>query len=86
MAEATLSAPLTLDPQQATKLRVVNTFVNHRQRTVRIEYEMVAANGTVVSTRTVSRGGAAVDTWITNQESTIYAQLLAQLGVTGTVA
>lgn len=86
MAEATLDSPLTLDPQTCAKLRLVHSTVDHVQRVVIARYDLVDSNGVVLQQRTVRLTGAAVNTWITNNENTLYTRLLAQLGVTGTVA
>lgn len=86
MAEATLSAPLTLDPQQAAKLVIRNVLVEFGARTLQVEYDLVDGTGKLLQRRTVTADGAAVQTWIGNQEATLYARLLAKLGVTGTVA
>lgn len=85
MSEATLDAPLTLDPQQATKLVIRGANVDFDGRVVVINFDMVAANGTILQRRSIVADGAQVQTWITNQEATIYGRLLAKLGVTGTI-
>lgn len=86
MAEATLDAPLTLDPKQATKLVVRHADIDFAARTVDIDYFLVDATGKVIDRKRITASGAAVQTWITNQETTIYNRLLASLGVTGTIA
>ncbi len=87
MATATLDAPLVLNPQQATTLRIEQTHIEHGARVVRFEFAMVAEDGvTILERRTLTATGAAVQNWITAQESTLYGRLLAALGVTGTVA
>jgi hypothetical protein len=84
--QATLDAPLTLDPQQATKLVIRGANVDFDGRVVLIHFDMVAANGTILQRRSIVVDGSQVQTWITNQENAIYTRLLAKLGVTGTVA
>jgi hypothetical protein len=86
MAQATLDAPLTLDPTQAVKLKIMSFNTECDARVVTIRFAMLDASGKVVSERTVQADGAQVQTWITNQETTIYNRLLAKLGVTGTIA
>jgi hypothetical protein len=85
MAEATLTSPLTLDPQQAVKLRFADATIDFVTRTVFARYELVDNAGAVIAQRTMKLTGAQVQTWITNQENTLYTRLLAQLGVTGTI-
>lgn len=86
MAEATLDAPLTLDSKQATKLRFVDATIDFVGRSVVAKYDMVGTNGAVMAQRYLRITGPQVQTWITNQETTLYTRLLVQLGVTGTVA
>lgn len=85
MAQITLSAPLTLNPTTATKLVVRSTTIEHGAKVISIQVDMVDADGAIVEQRTVQASGAAVATWIANQEATIVARLLAKLGVTGTI-
>ena len=84
--QATLDTPLTLDPKQATKLVVRSAVIEFDSRAVQIDYEMIDASGKTVDRRRITATGAAVQTWITNQENTIYTRLLASLGITGTIA
>jgi hypothetical protein len=86
MAQATLTSPLTLDPQTAAKLVIKRATLDFQDRTVVIHYDMLDSNGRVIERRSTIASGAQVQTYITNQESTIYTRLLAQLNVTGTVA
>jgi hypothetical protein len=84
--EATLSAPLTLNPAQATKLIVRFAVLEFGADVVQITYDLVNAAGKVIHRETITADGAAVKTWVQNQEAVIYARLMAKLGVTGTVA
>ncbi len=86
MAQVTLDAPLVLNPQQATTLRIEHTHIEHAARVVRIDFVLVASDGAILERRTLTATGTQVSNWITAQEATIYGRLLAALGVTGTVA
>ena len=86
MAQITLDVPLTLNPQQAARLVIRGALVDFDGRVVTINFDLVAANGSVLERRSITATGAAVQTWINNQETTIYQRLLAALGVTGTIA
>jgi hypothetical protein len=85
MAEATLSAPHTIDPRQAVKLRVRTMQVDHIARVVGVTIDYVDAGGVVVYTVQRQLSGAQVDTWIANQEGTILTRYLAVIGLAGTV-
>jgi hypothetical protein len=84
--QATLDSPLILDPLQAATLRIINTVIDHGSRTVSITFELVDDTDKLLQRRTIVADGATVQTWIANQEATIYGRLLTKLGVTGTVA
>lgn len=86
MAQATLSSPLTLDPRQAVTLRVRGFKVDDVERAVMVLIDYVDSGGTVIRTDTQKLTGAQVDTWISNQESTLLTRYLAAKGLTGTVA
>lgn len=86
MAEATLDAPLDLDPRQAAKVIIRNWHVEPDEGVVQISYDLVAQDGTLLDRRIATADGAQVRTWIANNTNTIYTRLLAKLGVTGTVA
>ena len=82
---ATLNAPLTLDPQTASKLVVRRVVFDFDNRAIITHVDMVDSNGKTLQTRSVVAEGAQVQAYIDNQESDIYSMLLAKLGVTGTV-
>ena len=86
MAQATFDSPFTLNPVQATGAVIRSTKVDHVARTVSVTFDLVRADGTVVEGRNVKLEGAAVQTWITNQESALLTRLLAKMGITGTIA
>lgn len=86
MAAATLSAPLTLDPTTATKLVLRSAVLEFGSDVVHITFDMYDAAGKLIVRRTIVADGNQVRTWVQNQEATIYARLLAKLGVAGTVA
>lgn len=86
MAQATLTNPLTLNPQQATRLVIREARVDFDAREVLLRIDYVSAQNVVLETRTVVVDGAQVQTWINNQENTLYTRLLAKLGVTGNIA
>lgn len=86
MAEATLTAPHTLDPRQAVKLRVRSMHVDNVSRVVGVTIEYVDAGGVVIHTAQRQLSGAQVDTWIANQEGPILTRYLAAVGLTGTIA
>ncbi len=86
MAKATLDAPLTLDPQQATTLTIVAATLEFGSKQMQIHYELRAANGGLLEKRTITADGVAVQTYVGNQEAILYTRLLAKLGVSGTVA
>lgn len=83
---ATLDAPLTLDPQQAITLKLRQTMVDHTERVVILYFDLIDGGGNVVAQRRLTADGAQVQAWITAQETTIYQRLLSKLGVTGTIA
>lgn len=84
--QATLDLPLSLDPRQAAKLVVRSIQVDFLGRTVAIEYDLIDSGGNVLDRSRKITSSGAVQTWITNQENTIYSALLAKLGVAGVVA
>lgn len=86
MAQATLDAPLTLDPTQAFTLRLRRFVGECDARVVQITVVMLDAQGKIVGERTIQADGVAVRNWLTNQETTILNALLSKLGITGTVA
>jgi GTP cyclohydrolase III len=86
MAQATLNAPLILDPQVATKLIIRNAMIDFEGRVLVIHFDLVDADGKMLARRSVVADGSAVQTWISNQESIVYTRLLAKLGLTGSVA
>lgn len=85
MAEATLDSPHTLDPRQATKLRVRSIRVDNVARTVGVTIDYLDAGNAVVQTVQRQLSGAQIDTWIANQEGTILTRYLALVGLTGTI-
>jgi hypothetical protein len=85
MAQVTLDAPLTLDPKQATKLVLRHAVLEFGPDVVQIAFDLVDATGKVIDRRSITADGAAVATWVNNQEATICARLMAKLGVTGVV-
>ena len=85
MAQATQDAPLTLDPTQATKLRIKSFTAECDSRAVSIVVHYLDAGDQIVAEKTIQVDGAQVNTWMTAQETTIYTRLLAKLGVTGTI-
>ncbi len=86
MAEATLDAPHTLDPRQATKLRVRAMNVDDIARVVQVTIDYLDAGGAVIQTVQRQLSGAQVDAWISSQEGTVLLRYLAAVGLTGTVA
>lgn len=86
MAEATLSAPHTLDARQAVTLRVRSMRVDHVARVVGVTIDYVDSGGVVIHTVQRQLSGAQVDTWIGNQEGIILTRYLAAVGLTGTIA
>ena len=84
--KATLDAPLTINPSTATQAVIHSVLIDFQGRELRVNVELLDASGNTVDRRTITRSGAQAQTYISNQESTFYAQLLAALGVTGTVA
>lgn len=84
--QATLSAPLTLNPQQAAVLVLRSTTIDHPGKQVIVRFALIGAGGAVLDTREVVISDAATVTWLTAQESTILNALLTKMGVTGTVA
>ena len=85
MAEATLTAPFTLDPRQATKLRVREFTAEKDGGFVRAIIDYVDADGNVVHTDRFRLTGPQVVTWIANQEATILNRYMTQNSLTGTV-
>jgi hypothetical protein len=83
--KATLDTPLTLDPQQAVDVDIVSTQIDHKARVLIVTFDLLDSNGNAIARRTATAGGAQVQTWIGNQETTIYQRLLAKLGLTGTI-
>ncbi len=86
MAIATLDAPLPLSTLQATKLVLRSTLLEFDAGAVQIRFDLVDATGAVVEQRAITVQTPVVATYVANQQATIYARLLAFLGVTGTVA
>jgi hypothetical protein len=86
MAQAVLSAPLTLDPQTCTKLVLKKTIIEHDAKAVQLHFDLVGADGKVLASRSLTATGAQVTTWINNQEAILVNRLLAVLGLTGTVS
>ena len=84
--QATLTSPMTLDPQTATKLVIRRAVLDFDNRSLVIHVDMVDADGRVIQQRAVVAEGSQVQTYVGNQESSIYTRLLAKLNVTGTVA
>ncbi len=85
MAEATLTVPLPVNPQTATKLVLRTATIDFQTKTVGLAFDLVDATGVSLDRRVVHAGGAQVQAWITNQESTLVNRLLTQLGLSGTV-
>lgn len=85
MAEAVLDAPLTLNPQTATRLVLRSYVVEVGAGVIQIAFDLVDASGKVLESRRIVADGPAVQTYIANQSATIVARLLAKLGLTGTV-
>jgi hypothetical protein len=77
MAQATLDAPLTLDPQTVTVLRLRHATLDFDRMVVQITVDMVDAGGVVREVRVVEADGAAVATYVGNQATTILTRLLA---------
>lgn len=86
MAQATLDAPLTLDPQQAARIKIRTAEMDLTNRVLILVYDLYDGDGKHLGRRSLVADGAQVQTYLTNQEATLYARLLAKLGVTGTVA
>lgn len=84
--QATLSAPLTLNPQQAVVLVIESFTVEPDAGVLTVRYRLVDSGGNLLERRTVTSNAPNVQTWITNQTTTIYNALLNKLGLTGTVA
>lgn len=85
MAEATLDSPLTLDPQQATKLVIRGVQIDLDGRDMTIHFDLVGAGNVILARRSVVATGSQVQTYISNQETNYYTRLLAKLGITGTI-
>lgn len=83
--QATLSAPLTLDPTQATVLVVDSFQADPQAGMLTVVYRLVDSSGNTVARRTATSNASSVQTWIANNTATIYNALLSKLGVTGTV-
>jgi hypothetical protein len=86
MAEATLDNPLTLDPRQATRLRVRFSEVDHLNRTVTVFIDHLDTNGNVLHFVRRTLSGPQVETWISNQETTLLNRYMAAANLTGTIA
>ena len=85
MAQVTLDAPLTLNPLAATRIVLRHSVIEHGPNVVQVAFDLVDANGAVLEQRRLTLTGAAIQTWIANQESTLLTRLLNRLGVTGTI-
>lgn len=86
MAEATLTAPITVDPRQGVKLRVRSFEAIDAMGAVAVVIEYLDAGGNVVKTDRDTLTGAQIVTWIANQESPILTRYMAKNGLTGTIA
>lgn len=86
MAEAILDAPHTLDPRQATRLRVRSIQADNVARVVGVTIDYLDVGGAVIQTVQRQLTGPQIDTWIANQEGTILTRYLALVGLTGTIA
>ena len=84
--QATLSAPLTLNPAQATALIIERFAAEPDAGVLTVTFRLVDASGNMLDRRTITANTPAVQIWITNQTTTIYSALLTRLGLTGTVA
>jgi len=86
MAKLTLDQPLTLNPLQAAKLELIEARVDYVNRQVHALFHLTDANGAILEVRTATLAGAAVETWMANQEATLYQRLTLKLGVSGSLA
>lgn len=88
MAQANLTAPITLDPTQASsiKLQSVRFDYTSTPHQLFLLFAYLDGVGNVVNTREVVASDAAVQTYMANQETNILTRLMARLGLTGTIA
>lgn len=84
--ECTFDAPLSLDARQAAKVVIRSATLDLVARELLVNITLYDGSGNVLEHRQIIATGGAVQTYLSNQEATIYARLLAKLGVTGTVA
>lgn len=82
MKTATLNTPQSLDPREATSIRLVGAHLVFSTGELQLAYEMVDAQGAAIAKRVV-RVPAAV--YVGNQEQTILNALLTRLGLAATV-
>ena len=86
MAIATLDTPITVDPRTGNKVYVRTTKVDHLGNAVGITAELRNASGAVILVKDFSFRSAGVTAWIRSIEPDALALVLADLGVTGTIA
>jgi hypothetical protein len=83
--ECTFDVPLSLDSRQAAKVVIRSANLDLVARELLINITLYDDGGNVLEHRQIIASGAAVQTYLSNQEATIYTRLLAKLGVTGNV-
>lgn len=85
MAKVLLDAPLVLNPQQALRLELRSTEIDHVQNTLRTVVFLYDSNDNFVELRVIPLSGSAVRTWIENNEPTLLNRLMMKMGITGSL-
>lgn len=85
MSRVVFDTPVAVNPQQAAGLVITSATIVFGNKSIHVHYNMVDADGVIIAQKTRLLDSPQVQTWIGNQEETIYTRLLAKEGLTGTV-
>jgi hypothetical protein len=86
MASATLDSPITVDPRTGNKVFIRRISVDNLGNAIAVTAELRDASDVVILVKDFAFRSAGVTAWIRGIEPDALALVLADLGVTGTVA
>jgi hypothetical protein len=86
MPQALLSAPLPVNPEQATRIVLRSSLLEHGANAMLVTFDLVNASGAVVESRALTLSGAAITTWFATNEPILVQRLLTRLGLSGTIS
>lgn len=86
MAIATLDSPITVDPRTGNKVHIRSISVDALGNAIGVTAELRDPGGVVILVKDFSFRSAGVTAWIRGIEPDALALVLADLGVTGTIA